>query len=176
MERTWCEAVNGSKRRTKQPALRMSTSLSDRLKQRTFVSPSQESMLNVMVTSSWFLAEITAAMSEYGITPAQYNVLRILRGSHPTALTCSDVRDRLIDRTPDVTRLLARLEKQDLSRRERASHDRRVVEVRITRKGLDLLQKMEPDMTAATRTLTESLTLEEHAELSRLLDKLRSGK
>ncbi|NNE47948.1 MAG: MarR family transcriptional regulator [Rhodothermales bacterium] len=152
----------------------MPTSLSHRLKQRHFVSPSQESMLHVMVTSSWLLGELTAAMSEHGVTPAQYNVLRILRGSHPTALKCSDVRDRLIDRTPDVTRLLARLERQDLSARERAKHDRRIVEVRITKKGLDLLDKMEPDVEAATRRLTENLTNEEHAQLSKLLEKLQT--
>lgn len=151
----------------------MPSGLSERLKQNRFISPKQESMLNVMVTSSWFLGELTTAMSDFGITPAQYNVLRILRGSHPTALTCSDIRSRLIDRTPDVTRLLGRLERQKLTTRERARHDRRVVEVRITRKGLDLLEEMEDDIEEATDRLTDNLSEEEHAELSRLLDKLR---
>ncbi len=151
----------------------MATTLSDRLKQPRFVSPAQESMLGVMVTNSWFMGELTAAMAPFGITPSQYNVLRILRGSHPEALTCSEVGVRLIDRTPDVTRLLGRLEKNGLVTRERASYDRRVVEVRITEKGLELLGSMDDNVDRITERLTDNLTGDEHAQLSRLLDKLR---
>ncbi len=151
----------------------MSTGLSDRLKQTRFVSPAQESMLNVMVTSSWFLTEMSSVMAQFGITPAQYNVLRILRGSHPTALTCSEIKSRLIDRTPDVTRLLGRLEKQDLTTRQRAKYDRRVVEVRIQKKGLNLLDEMDSIVEEATARLTENLSAEEHSHLSTLLDRLR---
>lgn len=132
-------------------------------------------MLNVMVTSSWLLSEMGAAMGEFGVTPAQYNVLRILRGSHPEALTCSDIRDRLIDRTPDVTRLLDRLQKQSFVSRERADHDRRVMEVRITKKGLTLLEKMDPAVTESIKRLGSALTDGEHGKLSELLDRLRSS-
>lgn len=149
--------------------------LSERLKQRSFTSPSQESMLNVMVTSSWFLTELGAVMAEYGITPAQYNVLRILRGSHPKTLTCSDVRERLIDRTPDVTRLLNRLQRQHLVHRARAEHDRRVVEVTITKKGLDLLERMDPAVEQTSNRLAEGLTQDEHQLLSDMLDRLRNA-
>jgi DNA-binding MarR family transcriptional regulator len=151
----------------------MTTTLSDRLKQPRFVSAAQEAMLGVMVTNSWFMGELTAAMAPFGITPSQYNVLRILRGSHPEELSCSEVGVRLIDRTPDVTRLLGRLEKSGLVTRERASHDRRVVEVRITEKGLELLGSMDDSVDQITARLTDNLTTDEHAHLSRLLDKLR---
>ena len=132
-------------------------------------------MLNVMVTSSWFLSEMGATMAEFGITPAQYNVLRILRGSHPESLTCSDIGNRLIDRTPDVTRLLNRLQKRKLIRRERAEHDRRVVEVNITPPGLELLERMDPAVSEATKRLGGGLSPDEHKLLSELLDRLRSS-
>jgi DNA-binding MarR family transcriptional regulator len=151
----------------------MSTALSERLKQSRFESRAQEALLGVMVTSSWLTGELTAAMARFGVTPAQYNVLRILRGSHPEVLTCSEVGLRLIDRTPDVTRLLGRLERNGYTTRERASHDRRVVEVRITDKGLELLERMDPEIERITGNLTDGLTSEEHAQLSRLLEKLR---
>ncbi len=149
--------------------------LSERLQQRRFSSPAQESMLNIMVTSSWMLGQMAAEMSPYGITPAQYNVLRILRGSYPEKLTCSEIGARLIDRTPDVTRLLNRLQKAHLVGRERAQHDRRVVEVSITPEGMDVLEKLDPIVESATQRLTGSLSDTEHAQLSALLDRLRDS-
>lgn len=149
--------------------------LKERLKQGAFESPSQESMLNVMVTNSWMLSEMSGTMGSFDITPAQYNVLRILRGSHPNALTCSDIGSRLIDRTPDVTRLLNRLQKRRLISRERADHDRRVVEVHITGKGLDLLKKMDPAVSASVDRLGSALSAREHKQLSDLLDRLRAS-
>ena len=147
--------------------------IAERLKQRTFRSPSQKSMLNVMVTSSWLLSEMSATMNEFGVTPAQYNVLRILRGSHPQALTCSEIGARLIDRTPDVTRLLDRLEKRGLISRDRAQRDRRIVEVHISERGLDLLRDMDPAVSTSMERLGSGLTETEHEALSALLDRLR---
>lgn len=149
--------------------------LTERLKQKAFASPSQESMLNVMVTNSWLLSEMAGTMGDFDITPAQYNVLRILRGSHPDALTCSDIGSRLIDRTPDVTRLLNRLQKRKLVSRERAEHDRRVVEVHITSKGLELLEKMDPAVADSISRLGSALDEREHKQLSELLDRLRTA-
>ncbi len=148
--------------------------LSELIKQDRFASPAQEAMLNVVVTSSWLLGELATAMAPYGVTPAQYNVLRILRGSHPQTLTCSAIGERLLDRTPDVTRLLNRLERSGLIARERAEHDRRVVEVVVTQKGLDLLARMEPELEVVQRRLTHRLAPDEHRLLSDLLERLRT--
>lgn len=148
--------------------------LSELIKQDHFASPAQEAMLNVMVTSSWLLGEMAATMAPYGMTPAQYNVLRILRGSHPETLTCSAIGERLLDRTPDVTRLLNRLERAGLVHRERAEHDRRVVEVGITEKGLDLLARMQDDIRAAQDRVTRHLSADEHRQLIDLLERLRT--
>ena len=131
-------------------------------------------MLNVIATASWLQGEIGAALAPHGVTHAQFNVLRILRGAHPDCYTCSDIGSRLLDRTPDVTRLLVRLEQRDLIHRQRAEHDRRVVEVTITQQGLDLLDALdEPVRTTMTR-IGRHLSEDEHAMLSRLLETMRA--
>ena len=78
-----------------------------------------------------------------GLTSAQYNVLRILRGAGPEGLPCNTIAERMISRDPDMTRLLDRMEKREVISRERQKEDRRVVKARITDEGLKLLKKMD---------------------------------
>src|ERR1700730_13107385 len=78
-----------------------------------------------------------------GLTGAQYNVLRILRGAEPDGLPCSSISDRMISHDPDMTRLLDRMEKRSLITRQRQSDDRRVVKTRITSEGLELLKRLD---------------------------------
>lgn len=78
-----------------------------------------------------------------GLTGAQYNVLRILRGAEPAGLACSSISERMISHDPDMTRLLDRMEKRSLITRERQSDDRRVVKTRITSGGLELLKRLD---------------------------------
>ena len=147
--------------------------LTDLIQQTRFASPAQEALLNVFATDSWASGEIAAAVAPHGITQAQYNVLRILRGRHPESYACSEVACRLLDRTPDVTRLLARLEKEGLVARRRGEHDRRVVEVEITPAGLGVLDELDEPVRRTTRRLTRLLTGDELRTLSRLLEKMR---
>ncbi len=79
-----------------------------------------------------------------GLTGAQYNVLRILRGAEPHGLACSSIAERMISHDPDMTRLLDRMEKRRLITRQRQSDDRRVVKTRITSGGLELLKRLDP--------------------------------
>jgi DNA-binding MarR family transcriptional regulator len=78
-----------------------------------------------------------------GLTGAQYNVLRILRGAGPCGLPCSGIGDRMISHDPDMTRLLDRMEKRGLISRERQTDDRRVIKTRVTPQGLDLLRTLD---------------------------------
>jgi DNA-binding MarR family transcriptional regulator len=78
-----------------------------------------------------------------GLTGAQYNVLRILRGAEPTGLACSDIAERMISHDPDMTRLLDRMEKRGMITRQRQTDDRRVVRTRITSSGLGLLKRLD---------------------------------
>lgn len=148
--------------------------LADLIQQRHFTSPAQEAVLNVVATQSWINGEIADTLAPYDVTPNQYNVLRILRGRHPGPHTCTEVAERLLDRTPDVTRLLFRLEREGLVRRCRAEHDRRVVQVSITEKGLALLDRLDEPMAALMQRLTRHLTGDELETLSVLLDRLRT--
>ena len=148
--------------------------LAELIQQARFASPAQEAMLNVVATSSWIGGEMAATLAPHGVTQAQYNVLRILRGCHPDRYTCSDIAGRLLDRTPDVTRLLERLEARDLVHRQRAEHDRRVVEVAITDDGLDLLAALDAPIEAAIDRVTRHLSDAELATLSELLERLRT--
>jgi len=79
----------------------------------------------------------------HGLTGAQYNVLRILRGTEPNGLACSDIAERMISHDPDMTRLLDRMEKRSFITRQRQKDDRRVVKTRITSAGLDLLRRLD---------------------------------
>ena len=159
---------------TSRPHRHPTVKLADLIQQSHFASPAQEALLNVFATDSWASGEITAAVAEHGITRSQYNVLRILRGHHPSRYTCSEIGCRLLDRTPDVTRLLIRLEKQGLVVRHRAEHDRRVVEVEITTAGLDLLGQLEEPVAKASERITHHLTDDELRTLSVLLEKMRT--
>ena len=148
--------------------------LSELIRQKRFASAGHEAVLNVMVTSSWLNGVMTASMAPFDITPAQYNVLRILRGSDPTKMTCSDVGSRLLDRTPDVTRLLNRLEAAHLITRSRSRKDRRVVQVAISVAGRELLDRLEPVMTEMQEKMARHLSESELGELSSLLERLRT--
>jgi DNA-binding MarR family transcriptional regulator len=130
-------------------------------------------VLNLMVTHSWLSGQIAALLGEHGVTLSQFNVLRILRGSHPDRLTCSDIGERLLDRTPDVTRLLDRLTRAGLTERARAEHDRRVVLVGITPKGLELLASVDPGIERFNERLADALPPAEMKWLSDLLDQFR---
>ena len=87
--------------------------------------------------------QVEQLLKANGLTAAQYNVMRILRGAEPEGLPCSGISERMISHDPDMTRLLDRMEKRDLITRQRQSDDRRVVKTRITSGGLDLLKKLD---------------------------------
>ena len=117
---------------------------------------------------------MSATLAPHGVTEAQYNVLRILRGRHPDCYACSEIGERLLDRTPDVTRLLVRLEARGLVERRRAEHDRRVVEVEITPQGLDVLAELDEPVRATLDRLTQHLSDSEKRTLSHLLETVRA--
>jgi DNA-binding MarR family transcriptional regulator len=104
-----------------------------------------------------------------GLTGAQYNVLRILRGAEPDGLACSSISERMISHDPDMTRLLDRMEKRSLITRQRQSDDRRVVKTRITSEGLELLKRLDPPVRELHRTQFAHMG---HARVKTLADLL----
>src|ERR1700685_3235300 len=107
-------------------------------KKRPFESPEQEALLNLVRTNDRFQFRFARLFREYGLTPSQYNVLRILRGEGKP-LPCLEIADRLIAAVPAITGLIDRLERMELITRLRSTEDRRVVYVTITDKALDRL-------------------------------------
>ena len=124
----------------------MRPTVGKQLKQkRAFDTPEQEAMLGIRMVAARLMAPWELFLkTSANLTPSQYNVLRILRGNHPRPLTCGEIGERTIARDPDVTRLVDRLDARNLVTRSRSEQDRRVVEVMISRKGLDLLRELDP--------------------------------
>src|ERR1700761_9542121 len=112
--------------------------------ERPFSSPEEEALLNLMRTADCLQRAFQRMSRGWGVTSTQYNVLRILRGSHPQGLTCSAIGDRMITAEPDITRLLGRLKTLKLIRQQRDRNDRRVVWTQISEAGLKLLKEMDP--------------------------------
>jgi DNA-binding MarR family transcriptional regulator len=118
--------------------------LQDEIKQtKPFDSLEQEALLSIERTAAVLGHRLAEELKPYGVTPTQYNVLRILRGAGDAGLCRNEVRDRLLAQVPDVTRLLDRLEEMELVIRERDGSDRRMVTTRITREGLRLLARLD---------------------------------
>jgi len=143
--------------------------------QKPFSSPEQEILLGLRLAAArivepWMKFLKTTAQ----LTPNQYNVLRILRGSHPTRLASSEIGERMIERDPDITRLVDRLETRGLVKRTRSRQDRRVVEVGITEKGTMLLRGLDAHVQRLPKALLGHLGAERLRQLSALLDSLLS--
>jgi DNA-binding MarR family transcriptional regulator len=141
-------------------------------KRRPFDSPEQESILNILRTNDQFQNRFGRLFREFGLTPSQYNVLRILRGEGKP-MPCQEIGERMIQVVPAMTGLLDRLEAQGHIRRERCTEDRRVVYIELTEPAKKLLQRMDPPVSELHKQLIGHLTAAEMKQLSRLLEKAR---
>lgn len=111
---------------------------------------------------------------DYDLTSQQYNILRILRGQHPKPATINLLRDRMLDKMCDASRMVERLRLKDLVLRAVSSEDRRAVDIHISQKGLDLLLIIDKKLPHFESILKE-LNAQEIKQLNKLLDKLRGG-
>ncbi len=141
-----------------------------------FRSLQEQAVINLMRTTraveeSW----IQYLKRNEGISQSQYNILRILRGARPNAAKISEIADRMITRDPDVTRLVDRLIKQGLVRRERDSEDRRVVLVEITAKGLQMLSRLDEPAGKYTEGAMAGLNTQQLRTLDTLLNEVRAA-
>ena len=141
-------------------------------KKRPFESPEQEAVLNILRTSDWIENRLGRLLRDYGLTPSQYNVLRILRGEGQP-LPSLEIASRTIQIVPAITGLIDRLEAQELVVRRRCTEDRRVVYVEITAKALKVLKQIDEPLETLHRNLLGHLTRKELKELARLLTKAR---
>lgn len=141
--------------------------------QRPFTSPEQEVMLGLRLAADRVIDPWKRFIkAKADLTNGQYNVLRILRGSHPHKLTAGEIVERMIARDPDVTRLVDRLVARGLAERERSQRDRRVVETGITPEGLALLAELDPHAKRLPKALVGPLGAKRVKQLATLLNAL----
>ena len=154
----------------------MSPSLQQDLKQKNpFRSLQQEAYLSVVRTSTALTDAMEDLVKSRGISATQYNVLRILRGSDAEGLCRNALRDRMLTRMPDMTRLLDRMEEAGLVVRVREGEDRRMVMTRITQQGRQLLDELDAPVMALHRKQMAGLTDAQLRSLSDLLTLVRDG-
>jgi len=129
--------------------------------------------VNLIFTSSQLLNRISDVTENYGITRQQYNVLRILRGRFPGAASVNEIKDRMLDRMSDCSRLVDRLSAKGLIQKSLCPTDKRSVDITISNEGLDLLERMEPAV-ATVEDIFTNFTQSEVNRFNEMLDRLRN--
>jgi DNA-binding MarR family transcriptional regulator len=143
------------------------------ISQRHFRNLNQKSMVNLIYTYHWVVEKIKHFLSAEDITLQQYNILRILRGSSPAPLSTLQIRDRMLDKMSDTSRIVDRLVVKGLVQKNVSKTDKRLVDVMITEEGRELLIKLDLQNTRLDN-IVNSLSEDEMNLLNNLLDKLRS--
>lgn len=148
-------------------------SLEQEIKQeKGFASERHKALVNIMFTESWLRSQMSEILKPYDLTLQQYNVLRILRGSNPKPLSTSCIRDRMLDKMSDASRIVDRLFKKNLLDRKICSADKRLVDVFISKEGLKVLAQIDERM-ASFHDNMNSITEDEARVLNRILDQIR---
>lgn len=147
-------------------------SISEAIRQKKFSSEYHKLAVNILYTSGWIYTLNAENLKKFGITPEQFNILRILRGQHPKPATVSLLTERMLDKKSNASRLVDKLVIKKMADRKTCPEDRRAVDVVITKKGLQLLETIDQQIPVWEKALT-SLTKSEASLLNKLLDKLR---
>jgi len=134
-----------------------------------FLNNKIKALINIKYTANWINSQENDFFKQYGISPQQFNILRILRGANEP-IKVQVIKDRMIERAPNATRLMDKLCDKQFIERIRCDHDRRVVFISISKQGLELLQAIDANIKL---DFIEKLSEKEAAQLSYLLDKIR---
>lgn len=148
--------------------------IEEEISQKKFRSEFQKAAVNLFYTNNWLLHKHKQFLAHFDITPQQFNVLRILRGQHPKSISTSAIRERMLDRSSDASRIVDRLHRQELVEKKICLSDKRLVDVTISEKGLELLGKVD-EQNVEIDQLLGSLSVQEAETLNQLLDKIRSN-
>jgi DNA-binding MarR family transcriptional regulator len=146
--------------------------IEEEIRQSKFKSPHQKAVLNLLFTANWIQNKQRELFEPFGITGQQYNMLRILRGQQAKPIPAVEIKNRMLDKNSDVSRLLDRLIGKNLVKKNQCPNDKRATDISITETGLELLK----DLDAAINNLDShflDLSKEEAKQLSDLLDKAR---
>ncbi|HQS05936.1 MAG: MarR family transcriptional regulator [Sphingobacteriales bacterium 17-39-43] len=132
----------------------------------------QKVVVNLIYTYGWITNLLRLKLNKHSITLQQYNILRILRGQYPNPATVNILKERMLDKMSDASRIVERLVQKDLVKRCVSNKDRRAVDILISQKGLDILQKLDNEVSLKD-LLSKNMSDEEANTLSGLLDKMR---
>lgn len=142
------------------------------IKQKEFPDIHLRAFLEILYTASEIRNMQTRFFKKFGLSPEQYNILRILRGSHPNKISMHEIKIRMVNKTPHTTRMVDKLEKRALVERTRECGDRRKICIHIRPSGLELMAKIDGELPELIG-LMHNLTAEEALALSQLLEKTR---
>ncbi len=149
--------------------------LQSELKQtKPFRMPEQEAFLALQRTADELQSRLAEMLKQYGISPTQFNVLRILRGAEPHGRKCGEISERMVKRDPDITRLLDRMEHAGWVTRGRDARDRRVVVTRISARGLELLRRLDKPIDDFQRELLGHMGAKKLRVLVALLEEAKN--
>ncbi|HEX7878632.1 MAG TPA: MarR family transcriptional regulator [Candidatus Eisenbacteria bacterium] len=152
----------------------MGDTLRKRIQQSRFESPLQEAILNILVAAGHIRERVNRLCAVHDISNTQFNVLRILKGGPAEGYPRHEIQERMLERAPDVTRLIDRLEVRGLAERGRSDSDRRLSVTRITPAGVRLLEELQPHIGKLMTELSTRLDEQDCHELSRICEKLYS--
>jgi MarR family transcriptional regulator, 2-MHQ and catechol-resistance regulon repressor len=141
--------------------------------QSKFRNEHQKAIVNLLYTYNWVTEKSKELFASEDITPQQFNILRILRGSHPTPLSTLQIRERMLDKMSDTSRIVDRLITKGLVKKGVCKDDRRLVDVMITEKGKKLLERLDARQDEIDNIIG-NLSKKEASSLSELLDKIRA--
>lgn len=146
--------------------------LEHEIQQQKFKSPAQKLAVNIIYTNNWLSYFYESMFKNTGLTPQQYNVLRILRGQYPNACNLKLIRERMLDRMSDASRIVDKLKQKELIERRESETDRRNLSIHITERGLTLLKSLD-HIDENVKKLFKNLSEDEQIILNDLLDRLR---
>lgn len=149
--------------------------IEDEIQQKAFTSEFQKLIINFTFTYNWMSGKFQAFLKSYGISSAQFNILRILRGQNPKPASIQLLKERMLDKNSDCSRIVDRLVKKVLVERKVCKDDRRQADIFITQKGLELLSELDKHTDRLNKNLLIGITENEAAEVNRILDKLRTA-
>lgn len=141
------------------------------IRQKEFQNEYQKAIINIIYTNNYLIGKMNLVFKQYTITRQQFNVLRILRGQKPDPATMNLIKERMLDKMSDASRIVERLKKKKLIKKTRNSIDKRIASIIISKKGLELLKTMDTESEKFNKLI--ALSKGEVLNLNKLLDKLR---
>jgi len=144
------------------------------IKQASFKTNLEKAVVNLLYTYNWLRDNTQDIYKPFGLKSQHYNILRILKGKYPKASSPGEIKEVMLDKSPDLTRLLDKLVEMELVVRQLCPENRRKMDVTITSKGLDLLKVLMTRQEKLFNEIAERLSEKKAAELSNLLDKIRN--